>query len=195
LPDLDFTARLYGGVGSSTNFEYRFFGPDSNPNTSGGQFVVYPTPTDTIDCSYEYMTRNLFLPPNWLPSTAYTIGQYAFANGNIYLCDTNGASSTTPPSAVTQDISDGSTRWDYQAAPYETIVLDTDQCLFFDDIMIAEIKWRYLKSNGADYESDKQEARALLAKAMARLGSASVGSFSRIGREITRYTYPRTFIP
>src|SRR5690606_30973519 len=101
LSDSEFTGRLYGGFGSSNNFEYRFFGPDSNPHTSGGQFNVYPTPASVIECSFEYLTSSTFLPKNWEPSTAYTSGTYVNANGNIYLCDTSGDSSTTPPSATT----------------------------------------------------------------------------------------------
>lgn len=52
---------------------------------------------------------------NWTVTTAYTVGQYRFANGNVYVCDTSGTSTGNGngPSATTADITDGTARWDY----------------------------------------------------------------------------------
>lgn len=194
LPDFDFTARLYGEVGSSINFEYRIFGPDSNPNTSGGQFVIYPTPTSTIECSFEYLTKNLFLPKNWLPSTAYTIGTYVNANGNIYLCDTNGTSSTTPPSGTSQNITDGTTRWDYVSAPYETVLADTDLCLFEEALIKIGVRAKWRDEKGEEADKAEREFRSKIDKAVSSLQGISTGSFTKVGTMLPRYSYPRTFI-
>ena len=191
LPDSDFTARLYGGIGSNFNFEYRFFGSDSNPNTAGGQFNIYPTPTSAITCSIEYMTRNLLLPKNWLPSTVYVIGIYTNANGNIYLCDTNGTShASTAPSAVTADIIDGTTRWDYVSAPYETLLADTDICLFDDDLIKLGLRAKWRDEKGEEAAAAEKEYKSKINKAVARLEGSAIGSFSRIGTERRRYNLP-----
>lgn len=185
IQDSDFTSRVYGGVGSSTNFEYRFFGPDSNPNTGGGQFNVFPTPTSTIACAYEYLSKNLFMPPNWLPSTAYTIGQYVNANGNIYLCDTNGTSDVTPPTGVTANIVDGTTRWDYVSAPYETILSDNDLNIFDDDLMKLGLRAKWHDEKGEESAKAESEFNRKITKAKMRLVPTQIGSFCR-GRSIRR---------
>lgn len=195
LPDFDFTARLYGGFGTSDNFEYRFFGPDSNPNTIGGQFNVYPEPTEEVDCTFEYISSNLFMPKNWLPSTAYTSGTYVNASGNIYLCDTNGTShASTPPSGTTADITDGTTRWDYVSSPYETILADTDFCIFDDEIVKLGVRAFWLDEKGEEGERAMSLYRSKKTRAIGRLKGAKIGSFSREDRSDARYTTPRTFI-
>lgn len=182
VPD-GYFAYLTKGIGSSTeNFTYRIFGPDNNPNSAGGQFNINPTgPTDAVELSFEYITSSMFKPKNWEPSTAYTSGVYVNANGNNYLCDTNGTSDTTAPTGTTQNITDGSTRWDYQPAAYENIVLDTDLCLFDDDIVILGVKWRYLRAQRRDYERELSEYKLLLEKAETRFNGSFRGSFSRYG--------------
>lgn len=195
LPDLDFTARLYGGVGSSTNFEYRFFGPDSNPNTSGGQFYIYPEPDSVIECSYEYLSSNLFKPKNWLPSTAYTSGTYVNANGNNYLCDTNGTShASTPPSGQTNNITDGTTRWDYVSIAYETILADTDLCIFDADLVKLGLRAKFRDEKGEEADKAEAEFNKKIERAVAGLQGTMKGSFSRVGQNRPRYSYPRTFI-
>jgi len=71
----------------------------------------------------------------WAISTAYTIGQYRRANGNLYLCDTNGTSagSGTGPSGTGTNIADGTTQWDYVSAygdaTIDNPVIATDQTI------------------------------------------------------------------
>lgn len=181
LSDGEF-AYLTKGIGSSTqNFSYRIFGPDNNPNSAGGQFRIDPTgPTSAVDLSFEYITSSMFKPKNWLPTTAYTSGVYVNANGNNYLCDTNGTSGSTAPATQTNNIADGTTQWDYVSDAYENIVLDTDLCLFDDDIVIAGFKWRYLRAQRRDYERELLEYKALLEKAETRFNGPFRGSFTRL---------------
>lgn len=178
LSDGDFTARTKGLITTSNFVGYRIFGPDTNPNSSAsGQFEVTPTPTSSGETlSFEYISSNMFLPPYWAPSTAYVIGDYVSSSGNIYLCDTNGTSSSTSPSATTANITDGTTRWDYQSAAYERIVTNSDLCLFDDDIMIAGVKWRYLRSSKLEFQEEYEQYVALLKTAQTRHVGSFVGS-------------------
>lgn len=148
LSDQEFRLLQVRQLGSLPTYSFRVIGGDGNPNTIGGQFELYPVPaTGSLNTlSYEYIAKGLFQPKYWQPSTAYTSGTYVSSSGNIYLCDTNGTSGTTPVSGTTANIVDGTTRWDYVATPYESIIADTDMSIFDDDIMISGIKWRYLAS-------------------------------------------------
>lgn len=148
LSDQEFRMLQVRDYGSAPTYAFRIIGGDGNPETIGGQFEIYPTPaTGSLNTlSYEYIAKGLFQPKYWQPSTAYTSGTYVSSSGNVYLCDTNGTSSTTPISGVTTNITDGTTRWDYVASPYEAITADTDLSIFDDDIMISGLKWRYLMS-------------------------------------------------
>lgn len=191
IDDVDFGQRLYGGYGSANNFDYRFFGPDSNVNTLGGQFNVYPTPTSTVACSFEYLSRNLFTPKAWLPSTAYTSGQYVFSSGNIYLCDTNGTShASTPVSGTAQDTTDGTTRWDYQAGAYEAILADTDLCIFDEDLIKLGLRAKWRDEKGEEAEKAEAEYQSKITKAVNRLRPLVVGSFSKYGGRQRRYSFP-----
>ena len=187
ISDADFTYRLYGISDTGSDYSWRMFGPDLNPNTSGGQFQINPTPGATAETiTFEYLSRNLFLPKNWLPSTAYTSGVYVNANGNIYLCDTNGTSSTTPPSATTANITDGTTRWDYVSTPYETILADTDINLFDSDLVKLGIRAKWFEEKGEDQNPAFAEFEAKIAQAQARFHGSHVGSMIRRG---TRPSY------
>ncbi len=154
LSDQDFVYQQLGFVTFNNVTAFRIIGPDGNPETIGGQFEIYPQPDAGIQLFYEYITKTMFQPKYWQPSTAYTSGTYVSSSGNIYLCDTNGTSGTTPVSGTTANIVDGTTRWDYVAAPVEQITADTDMCIFDDDIMISGIKWRYEKSKGTAMDID-----------------------------------------
>lgn len=183
VSDADFTYRLYGISSSGSDFTWRIFGPDINPNTSGGQFQIEPTPGSTAETiTFEYLTKNLFLPKNWLPSTAYTSGVYVNANGNIYLCDTNGTSSSTPPSATTSNIVDGTTRWDYVSTAYETILADTDINLFDSDLVKLGIRAKFLEEKGEDFNPAADEYASKVSQAQARWHGSFVGSMIRKNR-------------
>lgn len=165
LSDSVFSSRKYRETGAIVS-QFRMFGFDRNPNSAGGQFKVYPTPGDAYDFAFDYITASLFLPPNWLPSTTYVSGQYVNANGNIYLCDTNGTSGTTAPAGQGVNISDGTTQWDYVSAPYETVRTNDDLCLFDDELMVLGVRVGYLRGTGkdiskefADYEDAKKAAK------------------------------------
>jgi len=148
LSDQEFRLLQVRQLGSAPAYAFRIIGPDGNPETIGGQFEIYPVPAagSLNTLSYEYISSGLFQPKYWQPSTAYTSGTYVSSSGNVYLCDTNGTSSTTPVSGTTANIVDGTTRWDYVSTPYQSIGATTDMSIFDDDVMLSGITWRYKMS-------------------------------------------------
>lgn len=175
LSDAAFTDRVRGEISSTNQIAYRIFGPDFNDNGVGGQFIVDPAFPDDAALFFEYITATTFLPKHWQPSTAYTSGVYVNANGNIYLCDTNGTSGATAPSDQTNNITDGTTRWDWIEDTYDEPVADTDLCLFDDDVMIAGLKWRFLEARKQDYQQAKADYDDLVERTVSRLKGSFVG--------------------
>jgi hypothetical protein len=165
---------------SSINYTYRIWGRDENTASSGGQMELLPTPSSVKTISFEYISRSFLLPKNWAAATAYTVGTYVNANGNIYLCDTDGTShAATAPSGRTQNIDDGTTRWDYVAAAYETILADTDLCVFDDDLVKLGLRAKWIEEKGGDYTAAKDEFQTRLDQAVARYRGSYVGSMGQ----------------
>lgn len=189
--DLQWNERLYGFASGQADIAYRIFGPDSNPNTLGGQFHVDPPPAGGETIGFDYISKNLFLPKNWLPSTAYTSGTYVNSNGNIYLCDTNGTSSTTSISGTTANITDGTTQWDYVSTAYETIIANTDVSIWDDEIMILGLKARWFGSKGLSDGGAAVEYEKKISIARGRFEGAYIGSLNG-GRNRGRRYGPST---
>ena len=193
VSDAQMNAALYGlATGSVSEMAYRIFGMDGNPATSGGQFNIDPDPGSTTQTlSFDYISKTMFLPKHWIASTAYVSGVYVNASGNVYLNDTNGTSAATPPTAQTDNVTDGTTRWDYQSDPYEGIILDTDLCLFDDDIVINGVIWRYNEIKGYEYAKIFQEYTQMINNAQARWQGSFVGRMDMpAGLSRPRYTTP-----
>lgn len=168
MSDGEFNYRLYGTVSVQNLRAYRIFGPDINPTTGGGQFQIDPSPTATDSLTYEYVSKNMFLPKNWSASTAFGASSYCNANGNIYSTTAGGTTGSTEPSHTTGSASDGSVTWVYVSAAYETIVLDTDLCIFDDDVVIQGLKYRYRVAKGEDPSVEMAEHERLLGVSKAR---------------------------
>lgn len=177
ISDTDFSYRTYWESGSITT-AFRIFGFDTNTASAGGQFKVYPTPAGGESLTFDYYSKHLFLPPNWVANTAYSIGDYVNANGNIYLCDTNGTSSTTAPAAFTDDIVDGTTQWDYVESPYETFQTTSDCSIFDDEVMVLGVRVGYLRGTGKDYTKEYADYKSAIAAAKFRMNGQQRGSFS-----------------
>lgn len=60
----------------------------------------------------------------------------------------------------------------------ETIAANTDLCLFDDDLMVAEFKWRFLRAQKKDYAEEKAEAVGMLDTAVSRWSGSFRGSFT-----------------
>lgn len=192
VSDGAFTRLKYRSI-QPGDLTYRIWGPDMNPNSSGGQFEVRPVPVASGDSmAFEYYSRNLFLPKHWVASTAYTSGVYVNNNGYNYLCDTNGTSSTTGPSGTDANITDGSTRWDYYGDAYETIKADTDLCMYDDNLVILGLKYKWKDAKGEDFTQAQADFYKGIEIARGRLSAPVIGSFAGDGEPDIRYSVPET---
>lgn len=169
LSDANYDYRLYAQVIYTNQEAFRIFGPDGSPYTSGGQFQINPAGGSTpYTLSFDYFSRNLFIPKYWTPSTAYTSATYVSCNGNIYYSNSSGTSGTTPISGTSTSITDGTVNWSYSPYPYETLTSDTDLMLFDDDLMKGGLKAFWLDAKGqpnadkamASYEKNKNAVLA-----------------------------------
>ena len=71
----------------------------------------------------------------------------------------------------------------------ETVAANTDYCLFDDDLMVAEFKWRWLRAKKKEFDVEYKEARALLEPAVNRWAGSYRGSM--VGRAGgPRYSVP-----
>ena len=170
VSDSRFNWYLHSGASSSYYYVYRVFGWDQNTSTELGQFEVNPTPSSSQTLSYDYITRHMFLPQNWEPSTAYTTSDYCNVNGNIYHCTSDGTSSADdPPSGTaTSGITDGTAEWGYYNTPYEELIADTDLCLFDYDLCKLGLRAKYREVMGGAYENPTSEFRAKIDRAVCR---------------------------
>lgn len=194
MTDGDFTITTRG-VNALPRVGFRIFGPDANPNSAGGQFMVVPTPgTSGKELSYEYVSKNLYMPPNWLPGeTGITSGVYRNANGNIYKAEsvTTGTTGSTAPINTTGTYVDGGVTWscDSTLNSYETPRTDNDLSIFDDDVMLLGFKYRVLKAEKLEWEAEYESYRNQIDTAIARWKGSYVGSFNRMG-SYRRYSVP-----
>lgn len=90
--------------------------------TPGGRFLLYCDEVNGL-CIYTESTDAWapMVPADtgtaWEPLTSYQVGDMVTNSGKIYICDQAGASAASGgPTGITQDIVDGSARWDYRAS-------------------------------------------------------------------------------
>lgn len=173
--DADWTARTQGAAASSINFAYRLFGGDDNPNSAGGQFYLNPTPSSSVDLYFEYVSRDLFKPKNWEPSTAYTTSDYVNANGINFKYSGNGTSGTTAPTAAG---SDGTATIALYTNAYETLLADTDLLVFHDELVKKGFKYKYIEALGGDYSLAQSDFYAAIAADSQRLEGFRYGTLA-----------------
>lgn len=186
LSDAQFDRREYGLAGFNPFPAFRIFGPDNNPYSAGGQFQVWPEPTaDGDTLSFEYQSKNLFQPPNWVPSTAYLLNAYVNANGNIYQCTTAGTSSATtaPIGQSLTPQANGTAFFVYRPAAYETIVSDSDNSIFDDDLVQQGFKAYYYEAKSQPQAAAAMnDFRKTIDSARNRFYGSYKGRMSRLGR-------------
>jgi len=193
VSDANMTMRVYGEVPSTTNFTYRIFGPDENPNSAAGQFYVDPEPSSAVSLYFEYLTSSLFVPQDWAPSTAYTTTNpdWVHSNGNWYVCVTNGTSSATtaPSSTASGAITDGTAEWNYHDDTYHNPQADSDTPLFDSDLVELGLKAKFLQHKGGDFAMFEDEFQRRIDQAVHRYKGSFVGNMG------LSYTGPRYHIP
>lgn len=185
--DAAFALFVEGDSPALREFTWRPFGPNESlaANTAQGQFEVNPVPSSAVNCRFEYLSRNLFQPPFWTISTAYSSGDVVSSNGRIYTCDTNGTSSSDPadaPSGTDDNQADGTTQWDHRAAAYETILADTDLCIFDADLVKLGLRAKLYEEQGGAYQEAMAEFKAKIDAAQARFKGSYVGRMFGRGR-------------
>lgn len=156
LSDEDFVNKKLGNISAGTIPSFRVGGIDSNNNTIGGQFEIYPQPAVGTVFYFEYITKHLFLPPNWTPSTVISANSYRNSDGKIYFTTAGGTSGTTPPSATSSIPVDGTITWTLFLGAYENIINDADLTIYDEELLISGIKWRYEKSTGTSFDINPQ---------------------------------------
>lgn len=188
LSDFEFDVCKYGIASFSQFPGFRFFGPDINPASAGGQFQVTPVPTAASDTlSFEYQTKNLFIPPNWVASTAYSsvTPDYVNANGNNYKCTTTGTSSSTtaPTGQSLTPVANGTAAFVYVPQAYETVLQTTDMSMFDDDLVIAGfIAWYWDGKAQPQTEPSRKKFDDMVDNARNRYYGSFRGSMSRYRR-------------
>ena len=149
MNDASFQAFKEGELSTPSEFVWRIKGFDENPlSTEGRQIELYPTPAAVENLTFDFVSGHLYVPPNWAASTAYSSGDYVNVNGRIYLCDTNGTSSSTPPSGTDDNQSDGTTQWDHFDERYESIISNSDLCIFDADLVKLGLRAFYYTEKG-----------------------------------------------
>ena len=185
MDDTGWNTVLYGLTTLENRTVYRIFGPDMNPNSTTGQFKVWPTTAPANHTlSFDYIMSSFLYPANWTATTAYTTPKYVNVNGYILKLKTNGTSGATAPaipSTLTSDITDGTAVWNVYLPGYETIVADTDICLFDSRVMIAGLKYAFYKARGMDYTVYENEYRTQADLAFARWNTMSLVSLNSQG--------------
>jgi hypothetical protein len=184
LSDAQFDMRQYGLAGFTPYPAFRIFGPDANPYSAGGQFQVWPMPTAAGDTlSFEYQWKNIFLPQNWQPSTAYVANtSYVNANGNIYKCTTSGTSSATtaPTGQSLTPVANGTAAFVYIPQAYETILASTDLSAFDPELVICGFKaWYFNAKTQPQADKERAQFNAMIDAAKRRFVGSFRGSMSR----------------
>lgn len=111
----------------------------------------------------------------WTAETSYSVGTYVTNGGNKYLCTTprlfsNVAqkSGKVGPRWTATTETDGTAVWTIQPQAFETLITDSDLCLFDDDLVILGLQWRFMRAKGLDYAAVQAEYERAKSRAAAR---------------------------
>lgn len=106
----------------------------------------------------------------WAAETSYAQDLYVTTGGNLYhaVTQTTQKSGKVAPTWTATTVSDGLITWTYSAAAFESFTSDNDLVLFDDALMIAGIKYRYLRARGLEYQHIFQDYERLKAVSVGR---------------------------
>lgn len=105
---------------------------------------------------------------SWTGQTDYDQGDTILISAQYYVAQNGGKTGQTAPTWSETTVSDGTITWTQVKTPYDTILADTDLCLFEDELMILGVKWRYLQAKGLGYQDLFSEYQALKSASVAR---------------------------
>lgn len=88
----------------------------------------------------------------WAAYTSYSEGSIVTASSKYYKNVVAGKSAEVAPTWTATTVSDGTITWTEVTDSYDSLVTDSDLCLFDDELMIAGLTWRFLRSQGYQYQ-------------------------------------------
>ena len=193
-PDDDggIAGRDLGVVPYGTQYSYRVAGaigqavlgvPSFTDNS--GYFEISPVASEVRELYIEYISSNWVYPLRWEASTAYITGNLRSASGHIYRATSTGNSNSTPPSGESTTIAETGISFQLSRDAYR-MVIDTDYPIIDPEILIAGIKWRFLKAKGLEYQQELQDYNGQLAATKGRFDG--VRSINGDGQEF--YEFP-----
>lgn len=175
LSDQDYNRFKFGIKLSGNPFYFRIFGSDGNPETENGQLEIYPVPSDVYKFSFEYINRNMILPPYFVKSESITSGDYRHANGNIYKSGTTGTAATTIPSHASGTTVVDGISWEFISAPYEEILSNNDITPFNEDVVMLGIQFRWKRSKEKDFSTELAQYASLKTTSKTKYTGSVVG--------------------
>lgn len=96
-------------------------------NSAGAKFLLYCDEENGLhvysETTGEWAKVASDTTQPWEASTVYEVGDLVVSDGNVYLCDTDGAASAVSgPTGTGTNIVDGTTRWDYVGAAASSVI-------------------------------------------------------------------------
>lgn len=125
---------------------------------SAGRFQVSPAgQNSSTSWAVAYVSRNYVWPTSWVVGQTYALNVIRSGINNIYIVVDAITSSTTRPSVVQGDESDGDGVWQAYFQPY-ALTADTDIFVLDDDLMVEGMRWAW-------YEAKQQFSASSILKA------------------------------
>ena len=128
---------------------------------AGGPTGTGTTITDGT-CTWTNITTSV-----WAGEKSYQTGSYVTNAGNLYLNTllsnyqqsslVSQMSGKLAPTWTGTTVVDGSVTWTWQGTAYDSVVTDTDVCMFDDDLIIEGFRWKRLQAQGLEYQDIKEE--------------------------------------
>jgi hypothetical protein len=153
--------RDLGIVPYGTQYSYRVAGAisqavDSIPSFSenNGYFEISPVASEVRELYIEYISANWFYPAVWVASTAYNSGDLVSASGAIYKATSTGSTNTTRPSGESTTIAETGISFQLYRDNLLEISADTNYPIIDPEVLIAGLKWRFLRAKGLDYQQE-----------------------------------------
>jgi hypothetical protein len=139
---------------------------------------VFTLPSENIPLSFDYITRNLFLPTHYALTKAYAENALVNVAGNVYKCSGAITASDTVPTGTGTGIIDDDGTWDFYSTPYERVLADTDLCIFDYDLVKLGLKAFDREAKAGDWAQAEEKFRAKIESAVARMEGCSIGSLA-----------------
>lgn len=141
-----------------------------------------PTGTDTTTAVTDNTVSWLYIDDQaWAAQTSFATGAVVLVSTVYYLCTVGGITGSTGPTWTATTVPDGAITWEFQQAPYEALVTDSDLCLFDDEMMTKNLKWRFMAARGLTYGEVKAEYEQMKESAFGRWNTGQVLSLAGSG--------------